>query len=201
MSAMPSDSPSSPYTNQILSLSTRYQCAWSEHGLRISERQSVIQIYLTVCSVIFGFWFTHQGNSNDPLDAGTKARLAAFLLISVTALTLFAALLIKMHNSALAKLDTFLSDCESYCMAHIKECGDGTTKLLYFHNSATGGIDQEHIKRRGRHRIVLASILFLTNCAALALTWPVGPSTLISSICSVFLAASFAVLVSDISML
>jgi|SRR5580698_4980591 hypothetical protein len=148
---------------ESLSISSRYQAAWGEHGLRISQRQGMIQWYLGVAGAIYGYWFTHR-----------TAEMHWFLVVTVTLLTLATSLQVWMHNRVLQQLVNFMSDCEACSATSIRECGGGKHSLFYFFDSDKprgGGVDKFHGWQRRLNRGVLVIILGATNGIAIHVTW------------------------------
>ena len=91
MLLMPEDLQGNAPHRDLLPLVNRYQAAWNEHGVRIAQRQGVMQMYLTVAGVIYGYWFTSKG----------KPEIDMFLAISITLLTVCSSALVWMHHRVL----------------------------------------------------------------------------------------------------
>jgi hypothetical protein len=165
-----------------LPLANRYSAAWIEHGTRVAQRQSVIQMYLTAAGVIFGFWFTSK-NRDD---------LSTFFTIAVTALTLSSASLIWMHNRVMQHLTWFMKNCEQYASKSIKACGP-SIDLFYFSHDGSDTVKSFHSTQRTLHRIVLSVILATTNLSAIVFTWnKIHP--IISAMCLLSVAAAIIIL-------
>ena len=128
----------------------------SEQCTRITQRQGVIQIYLTAAGVIFGFWVSnHKAHvaANALIDAtksidparlseaanavidATNAVIDRLLAWGVTALTCYSTALVIMHNLIIQELTEFMSLCEYHARGTIKKSGSGTNDLFYFHNA------------------------------------------------------------------
>ncbi|WP_180539859.1 hypothetical protein [Nevskia soli] len=105
----------------LLPLASRYQAAWAEHGIRVSERQSVINMYLTVVAVLYGFWFTSKEGET----------LATFLVVAVTALTASSSALIYMHNRVLQRLTGFMRNCENCASQSIRDLSKKGADVFY----------------------------------------------------------------------
>lgn len=132
---------------QELPLATQYQSAWNEHNVRITQRQAVIQTYLTAAGVIYGFWFNKQDTA------------PFFLAASITFLTLASSVLIWAHNRVIQKLANFLNDCERLAL------GSSHRKLFYWGHENP----KFHHNLRHPQRLALYCILIVTDVAALGL--------------------------------
>jgi len=84
----------------------RITAAWAELGQRMTQRQSVIQIYMTVVITIFGFYFS-QKSSAKPFPT-----LPEFFLLSITMMTFISCSLIGVHDRVITKLKRFMATCE-----------------------------------------------------------------------------------------
>jgi hypothetical protein len=165
------NSPTIPPTTppaESFSLVDRYSAAWSEHNLRIEQRQSVLQMYLGAAGVIYGFYFLSP--------AADKSEMGAFLTISITILTLASSLLMYLHNRVISQLTNFMKKCEK-CAAQQIEASGGETDLFYFYARDTRKMDPFHERQRLYQRLVLAGILGGTNGYAIYLTWNKNPAT------------------------
>lgn len=86
---------------------SRMSAAWAELGTRMSLRQNVIQIYVTVAIGVFGFYFSQYANNRAPMG-----NLPEFLALSITLMTFISAVLIGVHDRVIANLKVFISTCE-----------------------------------------------------------------------------------------
>jgi len=173
-------------------LISRYQAAWNEHGVRIGQRQSVIQLYLTVAGVIYGFWFTKR-------DVSEVNQIDMFLVIAVTLITAASSALVWMHNRVIQKLTHFMKDCEA-CESVSIEAAGGPVNLFYFctRDSARDvpEVDRFHLRQRRFHRAVFYVILIATNALAIALALPKAP--FISALCAAMLTLAIVVPLRDL---
>jgi hypothetical protein len=160
----------SPTTSpaESFSLVGRYSAAWSEHNLRIEQRQSVLQMYLGAAGVIYGFYFLSP--------VADKSEMGAFLTISITVLTLASSLLMYLHNRVISQLTNFMKKCER-CAAQEIEASGGQIDLFYFCARNTKKMQPFHERQRLYQRLVLAGILGGTNGYAIYLTWNKNPVT------------------------
>lgn len=140
-----------------LQLINRYHAAWLEHGTRVTQRQHVVQMYLTAVAVVFGFYF--HADSKD-------VALCIFLIAGVTLMTGFTSLQLWLHNRALQHLGTFLYRCEQAAAASIREQARDGASLFYFSSPDGSGVDPFHGRQRSAHRAVHAAILIAANGAA-----------------------------------
>ena len=163
----PTTPPNTPPAGSF-SLVSRYSAAWSEHNLRIEQRQSVLQMYLGAAGVVYGFYFLSA--------AADKSEMGAFLTISITVLTLASSLLMYLHNLVISQLTYFMKRCEK-CSAQEIEAGGGAVDLFYFYASDTKKMQPFHERQRLYQRLVLAGILGGTNGYAIYLTWNKNPAT------------------------
>lgn len=177
---MPLDPKALP-TGDPFPIGNRYSAAWVEHGTRITQRQAVMQMYLTAAGVVYGYWLTNRG----------KPEIDIFLAIAITLLTVCSSALIWMHNRVLQHLTTFMKNCEK-CASRSIEAHGGSINLFYFYNKASGEVDAFHRKQRWYQRIVLYSILTATNGLAIVLTWE-SLGAILSTICAALLAVAIAV--------
>jgi hypothetical protein len=143
-----------------LPLGSRYQAAWGEHATRVAQRQSVIQMYLAVAGVIYGFWL-----------ASDKTQTFKFFTGPITVITFFTSLLIWMHNRVMQQLTDFMKRCEQSAGLSIELQACGQIHLFYFCDKDKINPDVFHKRQRLLHRCVLALILGATNAAAICYSW------------------------------
>jgi hypothetical protein len=163
----PTNSPTTS-PSESFSLVGRYSAAWSEHNLRIEQRQSVLQMYLGAAGVVYGFYFLSA--------SADKSEMGAFLTISITVLTLASSLLMYLHNRVISQLTNFMNRCEK-CSAREIEKSGGAIDLFYFYAGDTKKMQPFHERQRLYQRLVLAGILGGTNGYAIYLTWNKNPVT------------------------
>jgi len=130
--------------------------------MRIAQRQSVLQMYLTVAGVIYGYYFLSNG--------ANKHDIEAFFTVGITAITLGSSALMCMHNRVIKQLTDFMMRCEKCSAQSIAACG-GKTSLFYFCAPDAKKMEPFHLKQRWYHRLVLAGILSGTNGYAIYATW------------------------------
>lgn len=147
----------------LVPLSVRYQAAWSEYSVRMGKRQDVMQIYLTVAGVIYGFWVQKALGVGAQFDV-----LNGAVLTAITLLTLFSAALLYLHNQAIQRLVAFMSDCERYSASCDSDCGR-RFGLFYFHDHANGKMLDWHFWHRFVYRSLAAVILATTNGIAIVI--------------------------------
>lgn len=88
----------------------------------MAQRQSVIQIYMTVVIAIFGFYFSQQ-SSPKPFST-----LPEFFLLSITMMTFISCSLIGVHDRVITKLKRFMATCEQQAFLLSQD----TTYVFYF---------------------------------------------------------------------
>jgi hypothetical protein len=153
-----------------LPLTNRYHAAWAEYGARVGQRQNVVQIYLTVAGVAFGFYFQRS-------DA---PHMGDFLAVAMSVLTLCCSAMVAMHQRAMGGLAAFLRDCE----------GAAGVRLAHFSEPGSGRMSGFHRRQSVLDRAVVAAVFGFTNGIALWLTW--GGALPVA--CAVALAVSAALL-------
>ena len=142
-----------------IDVNTRYGSAWSEHNARLEQRQSAVQLYLAVASVLFGFYFNSRANGN--LKDHSFEVFA--LLIGVTFLTICTSSFLFLQNRVIQRIAGYLRACEDAD----SEIGRNNKGLYYWANKNNQEvIDKFHSSQRLYHRVLLSSILSLTNFAA-----------------------------------
>jgi hypothetical protein len=139
-------------------LINRYHAAWLEHGTRITQRQSALNMHLVSCGVMFGYFVTSKEN-------------ATLLLYGVTAMTLATTAILWMHHRIMQRLCSFMSRCEKHAKTHIRQDGSGTDELFYFHAPSSGKVTKFHASQRLLHRVLLTSILWVVHLGAAILAY------------------------------
>ena len=117
----------------------RYHVAWLELSNRVGQRQQIQQVYLVVCAAIFGAFFG--------VSDAVQTRIAPFLLISISALTVFSCISVYFHNLGIQNLIGLLAQTEANLASSI-----ASRKLFYFWDGVRG-IDLRHAELRRWSRI------------------------------------------------
>jgi putative effector of murein hydrolase LrgA (UPF0299 family) len=169
-----------------LSLSSRYAAAWAEHGVRVTQRQAVMNLYMTIIPIMFGAFISSK--SSEFLPA---------LLIGVTLFTLACSAMVLAHHQVMQNLQHFMRNCERYAAADITNQANGQRDLFYFANpdNPTGKrLHPFHGSQRMLQRRVFAAIflfvgagvcvlpfLYLSKNTAWLLVAPCAPLLLVSA--------------------
>ena len=164
--------------SELLPLTNRYHAAWAEYGTRIGQRQNVIQIYLTVAGVAFGFFFQKSDASRGMHD---------FLALAMAALTVVCTAMIAMHHRAMGGLTEFMRDCERA----------GAVELGHFCDPKSGQMSAFQRRQGLLDRGVVLAIFGCTDAVALYLARDGVAGGLFWS-CVVLLLVSAVVLFHDI---
>jgi hypothetical protein len=85
MSAMENPVPLNDRPENTQLISSPYQAAWSEHGMRIAQRQAVIQWYLSIAGALYGYWFVHQTEAMNKFLGCDYPSDARFVTLNVDA--------------------------------------------------------------------------------------------------------------------
>ena len=144
-----------------LSLSSRYAAAWVEHGVRVTQRQAVMNLYITIIPVMFGAFFSAKPPEFLPA-----------LLIGVTLFTLACSAMVLAHHRVMQNLQHFMRKCEHYAAADIRNQAEGQHDLFYFAdpNHPTGErLHPFHGAQRMLQRLVFAAIFFTVGAGTCVL--------------------------------
>ncbi len=142
---------------EMLPLGNRFAGAWQEHTTRISLRQNVVQIYLTVTGVVFGFYFSKD-------QPGQELKL--FMMLSITIATCYIAAIAWMHNRIIQELVKFMVNCETYSKQ--MNSSDG---LYYFLKERGDGLRYFHAIQRNLQRLALIVLIVTNNGIAVFFGW------------------------------
>ena len=127
----------------------------------MAQRQNAVQIFIGSCIVVFGFAL--QEPSAPPTAVYTVRSWVVGVGIPV--LALFAGSLIALHNAVILRLVDYMKGIENL----LSECID-VPEQRYFSIAATGKVAPGHARHRFWHRVLLASVIFITNLSAVLLS-------------------------------
>lgn len=147
-----------------LSLSSRYAAAWAEHGVRVTQRQAVMNLYMTIIPIMFGAFFS----SKSPED------FSPALLIGVTLFTLACSAMVLAHHQVMQNLQHFMRKCERYAAADIENQAEHQGDLFYFadpKNPTGKRLHPFHGAQRMLQRGVFAAIFFFVGAGVCVLTF------------------------------
>ena len=116
----------------------RYNSAWSELTNRVGFRQQIQQGYIVVGMAILGVFF----GSNDAM----RVRVAPFLLLAISIVTMFSCLTIHFHNLAIQRLALLLAKTEANLS--ILRCYSG----LYYFWDGESSVAPQHATLRSWSR-------------------------------------------------
>jgi Na+/melibiose symporter-like transporter len=156
----------------------RMIAAWGELGQRMAQRQSVIQIYMTVVIATFGFYYS-QRSREEAFDY-----LEEFFLLSVTMITVISSVLIGVHDRVIVKLKQFLATCEQQAFEHTPSCH----YVFYFSNgrfddSRYEGPSLFHSINQYAQKIAFLCTMVACNAVAIVITAPMIDRQWIVTIC------------------
>lgn len=164
---------------QISVMQSRYAAAWQEQGVRIAQRQGVMNIYVTFSPAIFGVFLGIESrrNENQPtshiMDTDS---LAAILLLSIAAFSLACSAMVWAHHRVMRQLQRFLLLCESFAANEIRGMANGRDDLFYFlrptgESLTPARLDSFHTWQKCIQGIIFAGIFLTSGLAALFITW------------------------------
>jgi hypothetical protein len=153
-----------PDSWNALWLSSRYQGAWNEHCTRITQRQTVLQLYLGTVGFIYGLWF----DGKIPSNVGDK-----YVPFFITFIAFGASALMCIHNRVITHLTEFLTKCENCSEAVIASCGSGGS-LFYFRDKTGPKLKSFHSWQRFYTLLVLFGLIFITDLGSIVKDWVSG---------------------------
>lgn len=145
----------------IATLNQRHHAAWLEHGARMAQRQNAVQIFIGSSIVVFGFAL------QEPTALSGKVYTVRSWVVGVgiPVLALFAGSLIALHNAVILRLVDYMKGIENFLSESIE-----APQQRYFSIATTGRVAPGHARHRFWHRVLLASIIFITNLSAVLLS-------------------------------
>jgi hypothetical protein len=174
----------------LFPLANRYQAAWGEHAMRIAQRQSVMQMYLTAVGVIFGFYFTHLNSVSAQTNVRDVVPMNEFLAMAVTFITVISSFLVLTHNRVMENLIRFMKNCERCASETITADGGHETGLFYFYDGEKV-VAKFHHSHRMFVRFLFCFIFLVTNSSAIYLAWKIDPWIKILCIVMLIVASLF----------